>query len=116
MAGRKNIYDFSLAYLSKLSFAKDLSKCEVSPGPLPVRVERQLVLGDGRQGRVFGSQPRPVGRVDGRALLLDPDDRGHDRRLGPDVLTLDDDLLGPLRHGVRVGDRLERDIRKSEFI
>ncbi len=84
-----------------------MTNLEMWPRPLPVGVERQLVLRDGREGRVLRSESGPVGRVDGRVLLFDPDDRRDDRRLRPDVLPLDDHLLRPLRDLVRVQDSLQ---------
>ena len=84
-----------------------MTNLEVRPRPLPVGVERQLVLRDGREGRVLRPESGPVGGIDGRVLLFDPDDRRDDGRLRPDVLPLDDHLLRPLCDLVRVQDGLQ---------
>ena len=84
-----------------------MTNLEMRPRPLPVGIERQLILRDGREGRVLRSESGPVGGIDGRVLLFDPDDRRDDGRLRPDVLPLDDHLLRPLRDLVRVQDGLQ---------
>ncbi len=92
--------------LSELPFSENRSNGQIRPWPLPIRIKGKLVLRDRRQGRVLRAEPRPVSRVDGRVLLLDPDDRGNDGGLGADALPLDDHLLRPLGHRVCISDRL----------